>query len=184
MFPTDSLIHTLENQVYFFLFKYRIEFFAVFVLMFAGRRLYRAVNGSRYTTMGLIMSPLLYLAFTASTFIDLSLVGLMICSVAFAVGLGISGALKGQLHFFERKGTLYYKRSVSIVIVWTVTFVMRLYLLLFYDITIGLLLSIILSFITGVIIGEAFQIAVQKSIFDYRKSNSENDGRHSGTDEH
>lgn len=167
-----ALIQSLETQAYFFLFKYRLEFFTGFVLIFVGRRLYRAVYGSKYTTSGLILSPILYLGFTSSTFIGLSLEGLIICSVGFAVGLGLSGVLRGQLHFFEKKSALYYKRSVSIVVVWTIAFVLRLYLLLFYDITVGLVLSVILSYISGVITGEAFQIAVQKSMFDYRRQHS------------
>lgn len=166
-------IDPIENLVYAFIFGHRIEFFATFVLVFVGRKLLRAIYGGRYTNIGLIISPLLYLGFTAFTFIGLGLLGLMLCSVGFAFGLGLSGILKGQLHFFEKNGQLYYKRSVAVVLVWTAAFVLRLYIFIFYDITVGLVLSIILSFLTGLIIGEAFQIAVQKRIFDYRKINPE-----------
>ena len=168
----SNLVPVLESFFFSYLFRYRIEFFVAFVLVFVGRRLYRAVYGGKYTNIGLVLSPLLYLAFTSFTFIGLGLVGLLICFIAFAFGLGLSGVLKGQLHFFERESLLYYKRSVSVVLVWTVAFVLRLYMFIFYDITVGLILSAILSYITGLIIGEAFQIAVQKRLFDYQKSHS------------
>lgn len=173
MFDISSLAQSYENIFLGFLFEYKLEFFGIFVMVFVGRRLYRAVKGGKYTSMGLILSPLLYLLFTSFTFIGLGLLGLMICSVAFAFGLALSGILKGQLHFFEKQGQLYYKRSITIVVGWTVAFVLRLYLFIFFDITVGLILSLILSYISGLIIGEAFQIAVQKRIFDVNKAHAE-----------
>jgi len=67
-------------------------------------------------------------------------------------------------------GALYYKRSILIVVAWTGAFILRLYLLLFYDITAGLFLGVILTYLTGIIIGEVFQIAIQKRLFDYKKN--------------
>lgn len=162
-------IPSLEALFYSFLFKYKIEFFAAFVAVFVGRRIFRATAGGKYTRSGLVLSPLMYLAFTASTFIDLGLVGLLICAVFFAIGIGLSGPLRGQLKFSEKDGQLYYKRSIWIVMGWTVAYVLRLYILIFIDVTVGLILSAVLSYITGLIIGEAFQIAVQKRMFDFNK---------------
>lgn len=161
-----NFMENYENIVLSILFQYKVEFFAAFVLLFVGRKIYRANRGGRYTRIGLVMSPLLYLAFTGFTFYGLNLEGLLICTIAFAFGLGLSSALKNQLFFFEKKGQLYYKRSAFTVLGWTGAFVLRLYLFIFYDITVGLLLSIILSYITGLFTGEAFQIAIQKRMFD------------------
>lgn len=165
-----SIVGGYETQVLSFLFQYKFEFFAAFVIVFVGRKIYRANRGGRYTRAGLIMSPLLYLAFTSFTLYGLGLLGLLDCTIAFAIGLALSGALKNQLHFFERNGQLYYRRSVFTVLGWTVAFVLRLYLFIFYDITVGLVLSIILAYITGLFTGEAFQIAVHKRMFDEKKS--------------
>lgn len=164
-----SLVGNYESEVLSFLFQYKVEFFVAFVLIFVGRKIYRANRGGRYTRTGLILSPLGYLAFTGFTYLGLSIAGLLICSISFAFGLGLSGTLKGQLHFFEKEGQLYYRRSVLTVLGWTVAFVLRLYLFIFYDITVGLVLSIILSYIAGLFLGEAFQIAIQKRIFDHKK---------------
>lgn len=168
-----SSIPALEALFYSFLFKYKIEFFAAFVTVFVGRRIFRATAGGKYTRSGLVLSPLMYLAFTSSTYIDLSLVGLLICAIFFAIGIGLSGPLRGQLKFFEKDGQLYYQRSLLIVMGWTVAYVLRLYILIFYDVTVGLILSVILSYITGLIIGEAFQIAVQKRLFDFNQKHLE-----------
>ncbi len=169
MSDITTSIPSLEALFYSFLFQYKIEFFAIFVSVFVGRRIFRATAGGKYSTSSLIFSPLMYLAFTASTYIDLTLEGLLICFILFAVGLGLSGPLKGQLKFFEKGGQLYYKRSLWIVMGWTVAYVIRLYMLIFVDITAGLILSAVLSYITGLIIGEVFQIAIQKRIFDFNK---------------
>ncbi|MCL4337758.1 MAG: hypothetical protein M1129_05585 [Candidatus Thermoplasmatota archaeon] len=166
-------IPSLEALFYFYLFTYKIEFFTAFVGIFVGRKVIRATAGGKYTRSGLVISPLMYLAFTASTFIDLNLVGLLVCAVFFAIGIGLSGPLRGQLKFFEKNGQLYYRRSIWVTMGWTVAFVLRLYMLIFFDITVGLILSAILSYITGLIIGEAFQIAVQKRMFDFKKKHLE-----------
>lgn len=167
MINVTALIESYESIILGFLFEYKLVFFTAFIALFVGRKMYRALKGGRYTRRGLVLSPLMYLAFTSFTYLGLSLVGLLICSISFAFGLALSSVLKGQLHFFTKNNQLYYKRSITIVVGWTVAFVMRLYLFIFYDITVGLVLSIVLSYITGLIIGEAFQIAVQKSLFDY-----------------
>ena len=166
-------VPSIEALFYSFLFTYKIEFFVAFVAVFVGRRLFRATAGGKYTRSGLVLSPLMYLAFTASTFIDLSLEGLLVCAVFFAIGIGLSGPLRGQLKFFEKSGQLHYRRSLWITMGWTVAYVLRLYMLIFIDITVGLVLSAILSYITGLIIGEAFQIAVQKRMFDFNKKHME-----------
>lgn len=165
-----TLVQGYENVFLSFLFHYKLEFFAAFVLVFVGRKIYSADRGGRYTRTRLFMSPLLYLSFTVFTFYGLSLIGLLICTVAFAIGLGISGMLENQLTFFERKDQLYYKRSVLTVLGWTVAFVIRLYLFVFYDITVGLILSVILSYIAGLFLGESFQIAIHKRLFDRQKA--------------
>ena len=167
-------IPSLEALFYTFLFTYKIEFFAAFVTVFVGRRLFRVTSGGKYTKMGLFLSPLMYLGFTSVTYIDLDLVSLLICTVFFAIGIGLSGPLRGQLKFFEKESQLYYKRSIWITMGWTVAYVLRLYLLIFFDVTAGLILSVILSYLTGLIIGEAFQIAVQKRIFDFNKKHMGN----------
>ncbi len=159
---------SIQTMAYSFLFAYKNEFFIAFVSIFVGRKLVRAAYGGKYTSKGLIVSPLAYLAFTGTTLVGIHLEGLLICSVGFAFGLGLSSVLKNQVHFFEKNGSLYYRRSLYIVLAWTVAYISRLYLLLYYDVTAGLVLSVILSYFTGLITGEAFQIAVQKRIFDYR----------------
>lgn len=164
-----ALEGTYQSMVLAFLFEYKLEFFVAFVLVFVGRKIYRANRGGRYTRTGLVLSPLLYLAFTAFTFYGLGMIGLLDCTIGFAVGLGLSGALKNQVHFFEQNGQLYYRRSVYTVLGWTVAFVFRLYLFIFFDITVGLVLSIIMSYITGLFTGEAFQIAIHKMKFDHQK---------------
>lgn len=165
-----SMVGNYESEFLTFLFQYKVEFFLAFVLLFVGRKVYRANRGGRYTRTGLVLSPLGYLAFTGFTYIGIGIIGLLICSIAFAFGLALSGTLKGQLHFFERNGQLYYRRSVFTVLGWTVAFVFRLYLFIFYDITVGLILSVILSYIAGLFLGEAFQIAIHKRMFDFNKA--------------
>ncbi|MCL5731844.1 MAG: hypothetical protein M1285_00810, partial [Candidatus Thermoplasmatota archaeon] len=81
---------------------------------------------------------------------------------------------KGQVKFFEKKKILHYRRSPIIGLAWTIAFVVRIYLLIYYDVTAGFFLSIILSYLSGLILGEAFQIAIQKRMFEFSKKSREN----------
>ena len=169
MINIEQLVENLEAMAYSFLFKYKDIFFAAFVAIFVGRRIIRIGYGGRYSTRSLIFSPLFYFGFTGATYVGLSTIDLLICSIAFALGLGLSSVMKGQLKFFERKGELHYKRSPLVGLAWTIAFVIRVYLLIYYDITAGFILSVILSYLSGLIVGEVFQIAIQKKLFDVQQ---------------
>lgn len=166
MLISSSLIESWEAQIYNLIFTYKYEFFFGFVAIFAGRRLSRILLGHRFKKGSIITSPLLYFAFTGVSLYGLDTLDLLICSIAFLFGLVISTVFKHGVKFIRKKGTLYYKRSAAISLTWTFAFILRVYIEIFYDITQGFILSILLIFLTGLIIGEAFQIAIQKRMYE------------------
>ena len=173
MINITQLSDTIESIAYSIIFRYKDIFFGAFVAIFVGRRIIRISLGGRYSVRSLIFSPLLYLAFTGATYVGLTTVELLACSIAFALGLGLSSLFKGQVKFFEKKKILHYRRSPLIGLAWTIAFVVRIYLLIYYDVTAGFFLSIILSYLSGLILGEAFQIAIQKRMFEFSKKSRE-----------
>lgn len=173
MINITQLSDTIENIAYSIIFRYKDIFFSAFVAIFVGRRIIRIIMGGRYSVRSLIFSPLLYLAFTGATYVGLTTIELLACSIAFALGLGLSSLFKGQVKFFEKKKILHYRRSPIIGLAWTIAFVMRIYLLIYYDVRAGFFLSIILSYLSGLILGEAFQIAIQKRMFEFSKKSRE-----------
>ncbi len=173
MFNVGSTADSIESLAYSILFRYKDIFFSGFVAIFVGRRILRITLGGKYSARSLVLSPLMYLAFTGATYIGLSTLDLLACSIAFAVGLGLSSVFKNQVKFFEKKEKLHYRRSPVIGLAWTTAFVTRIYLLIYYDLTAGFFLSIILSFLSGLILGEAFQIAIQKRTFEFHQKSRE-----------
>ena len=166
MLIPQNLVENIENQIYTLIFRYKIEFFAAFVIIFVGRRLIRLYYGHRFRPGTLVTSPLLYFIFSGVSLLGLNLVGLLYCSIAFFFGLIISTVFKHGVVFVRKKGVLFYKRSALISLTWTTAFVSRVYIEIFYDITQGSVISILLIFLTGLIIGEAFQIAIQKRLYE------------------
>lgn len=183
MFSVTALADSIETIVYSILFRYKDIFFGAFVAIFVGRRILRITYGGKYSVKSLVFSPLLYLAFTAATYIGLTTIELLACSIAFALGLGLSSVFKGQVKFFERRESLHYRRSPIVGLAWTTAFILRIYLLIYYDVTAGFFLSIILSYLSGLILGEAFQIAIQKRIFEFHQKSKEMGFKSSSTPE-
>ncbi|MEM0158693.1 MAG: hypothetical protein QW812_04195 [Thermoplasmataceae archaeon] len=181
MLNPESLINQIESAAYLIMFRYRIEFFLIFSIVFAGRKFIHVFRGHRYSSRSLVLSPLLYFAFSTAALYGFNSLDILISSIAFLMGLMFSSFVRSGVRFYEREGVLYYRRSFLIVLVWTAAFLVRIYVLLFYDITAGLFLGVILTALTGLIIGEAFQIAVHKRLFDYRKHNMETAAQSSKT---
>ncbi|MDS0257389.1 DUF1453 family protein [Thermoplasmatales archaeon AK] len=170
MFNPETLLNQIESTAYRILFEYKLEFFAAFTLVFVGRKFLHVFRGHRYSSRSLIVSPVLYFGFATASLYGFNSLGILLSAVAFLLGLIFSSFIKSGVKFYEMDGALYYKRSILIVVAWTGAFILRLYLLLFYDITAGLFLGVILTYLTGIIIGEVFQIAIQKRLFDYKKN--------------
>ena len=166
MLISSSLIESWETLIYSIIFQYKYEFFFGFVAIFVGRRISRIILGHRFKRGSIITSPLLYFAFSGISLYGLDTLSLLYCSIAFFFGLLISTVFKHGVVFIRKKGQLYYKRSALISLTWTTAFVVRVYIEIFYDITQGFVLSVLLIFLTGLIIGEAFQIAIQKRLYE------------------
>ncbi|MDE1768893.1 MAG: hypothetical protein KGH62_06045, partial [Candidatus Micrarchaeota archaeon] len=77
-------------------------------------RIYRIVNGTKFSTIGLYRLPAIYLILAAFSLIALnpSYLDVAIAAVALIVGLLIGLRLAGGVHFFEKSGAVYYKRSI------------------------------------------------------------------------
>ena len=170
-FPTS--IQGLENTAYQIIFAYKLEFFVAFVVIFAGRRFLRIIYGHKFKTGTLITSPLMYFAFSGISLLGIDLLGLLYCSVAFFFGLMISTVFKHGVKFYRKNNVIYYKRSAVISLTWTAAFIARVYIEIFYDITQGLVLAIFLIFLSGLILGEAFHIGIQKRIYENSDSDLE-----------
>ena len=166
MIIPKNLVDNIENQIYVVIFKYKIEFFAAFVFIFVGRRILRLVYGHKFRPGTLVTSPFLYFVFSGISLLGLDLLGLLYCSIAFFFGLLISTLFKHGVKFYRKDNVIYYKRSAMISLTWTVAFVARIYIEIFYDLTQGLVLDIFLIFLSGLIIGEAFHIGIQKKLYE------------------
>ena len=107
----------------------------------------------------MLFRPVLYfiigLAILSYDFSFLPLVLLAIVA-GFVVGIRYGGGVT----FFFRDGTLYYKRSVLLYVVWLSLFVIRIAFEFFYfDNFYGILIvDNLLMFSSGLLIGEAYHI--------------------------
>ncbi len=148
-----------------------IDTILVIIAIIFTLRIYRIVNGTKFSTIGLYRLPVIYLALAAFSLVALSpsYLDVVIAVVALVVGLLIGLRLAGGVHFFEKNGAVYYKRSILIMVIWLVSFIIRFGVDLFYSSVpyASLAAGFLLSATTGVIIGEA--VHIKRNYERYRK---------------
>lgn len=134
---------------------------AVF-LLFAVRRLYAGLNGIAYSSLRVMRLPALYFLFTLFAVFFVGYISIYIVST---LALMPVAAIVGYMYatrcsFFYRGGRVFYKRHAFVLVFWLASFIARLVLefLLPFNLYVGVTLSAVLSFTTGLIIGEALNI--------------------------
>ena len=144
----------------------------VIVAAYLTFRAYRGMTGIRFRATRLFTTPMLYLILTLLSLFVLNPTYLDIIAVCAAVVVGtlVGLQLAGGAQFYEKNNAIYYKRSPLVLVVWLVSFVLRLGVGLLYptNLLIGILVEILLAGTTGVIIGEA--VHINRSYNSYKES--------------
>lgn len=134
---------------------------AVFLLM-AVRRLYAGLNGIAYSSVRVLRVPVLYFLFTLFAVFAFGSISIyLVSTLAFIPLAAILGYMYAtRCSFFYREGRVFYTRHMFVLVFWLISFIARLILefLLPFNLYVDVALSAVLSFTTGLIIGEALNI--------------------------
>ncbi len=161
-FPTTGSL----NSVYFVLI-----FFAIIVTI----RIYRGVNGRAYSTYGVLRLPVVYVILTLITILAVgTLDPILVATLALIPAGFLLGYRFGtKVRFFNRNNRIYYARSPIIMVIWLISFILRLVVeeAIKPSITVFFIVDLILCATTGVLIGEALNIVHKKREYEEIQKN-------------
>lgn len=139
-----------------------IYFLLMFLAIIVTLRIYRGINGRIYSTARVLRVPVIYVFLTLITVIG---VGTFEPILVATLALIPAGFLLGyrfatKVTFFNRNNTVYYKRSPAVLIIWLISFIIRLVLEITIPptVTIDFIVDLILCSTTGIFIGEALNV--------------------------
>ncbi len=137
--------------------------FEIFIGVIVIFGIVRGLSGRKYSAARVIRTPTVYILLTAFAIFFTTLPSLYAKAMIILIPIGIPLGFRfgRDVKFFQKGEVLYYRRSPFILLLWAVALIARVYLeLSSYS---SLLLAIILfngilSFITGMLLGEAIHI--------------------------
>lgn len=149
-------------------------FFIAIIALIVIRRVYRGINGRRYTSGRAISLPVIYLIITFLIVVPLELENpIALTSLALIpVGVGIGYIAGRNVQFFERAGMTYYKRSPIVMVAWLISFIARLVLEFEYpnSFNVAFAIDAVLAMTSGMLVGEA--VDVLRGYSGYKRGSS------------
>jgi len=143
---------------------YLLGFIAVILLL----RIRRSIKGQKFRMYRVIVYPFIYLAISVySYYLDPSLILAILFIILVFLGLIVGDISGGNIKFFDRDEKTYYKRSSYISTIWTVSFISRIALEVYYPSSFlaNSAITLILVFTTGLLIGEGINIYMAYKIY-------------------
>lgn len=141
----------------------------IFIAVILTLRVYRGLSGRVYSTARVLRPPVVYLVLTVIAILGLGYMdnSVFLTFIFIPLGFLISYRLLTDADFFARNGTVYYKRSPFILVFWVVSFLSRMILEYFFPTNLEVLMVIdsVLSFTTGLIIGESLHLISERKKF-------------------
>ena len=138
---------------------YQLELIIAVIIIFG---IFRGLSGRRYTRLRVLRTPVLYLVLTLIAIFLTSLPNIyaQLMILLLPVGIPLGVRFGKDVKFFSKDGVLYYKRSPTILLLWAVALVARtsLELFSFNSLLAIIVFNALLSFITGMLVGEAIHI--------------------------
>lgn len=150
------------------------------------RRILRNKRGTKYSVRSIFITPIIYVALTLFFLLGLPVLWDAIVLAMIVVGVGAGLVLGKRSELFEKDGHVLYKRSMEVMIIWVIGFIVRIGVDFFYNpafagnfslsalaaystnpIVLGA--DIILAFSAGLLLGEAIVL--------YRNYNAKYSGR-------
>ncbi len=152
-------------------------YFLVFIAIIVTLRLYRGIHGRRYSNARVLRLPVIY---TILTLVSVLLAGfidneILVTLALIPLGFIVAYRFGSNVNFFTRNGTVFYRRSPVIMVIWLASFISRYILEILYgnNLQVILFVDAILSLTTGLIIGEAFHVLSKRKDYIPQASDSE-----------
>ena len=164
LFFVSMAVETLQSQPYTLgPSGTGIDIFLVIIVLLVARRVYRGINGIRFSYPRVLRIPVVYTILTVFYSALLPLQYLLYPLVLIAMGALLGLLFGSSVQFFRRDQQLMYKRSPVIMSVWLAAFIARVAIDLAFpqNLTAAVVVTLLLGVTSGLVIGEAFHIIRQ-----------------------
>lgn len=147
---------------------YSLGFFLIFLAFMVMRRVYRGMNGMRFSTARLLRIPIVYLILTV-----ISMLFVPLEDIFLAAGIGVAGFVAGFLfgdsaNFYMQGENTFYRRSPIILTVWLLALIARVIVEIVFSqstafastsvSTAAIIVDLLLAGSTGLMAGETLKI--------------------------
>jgi hypothetical protein len=135
----------------------------IIVLLLVIRRSLRSVRGRKFSKRRIIQRPAVLIALSAVLLVFPVFYQSDILYFVLSIVAGtVAGTRLGTLSkIYRNEGIFFYKSSILLTSIWVVTYVLRLILELFFNITsflVDTIFIILLTFSSGLFLGEAINL--------------------------
>lgn len=150
----------------------------IFIAFIVIRRLFRGIRGRTYSQARVLRVPVVYSILSAIllTYIFSDLIYTLIAVLMVIPGL-IVGIRFGSLStVYEENGKIMYRRSVVILAMWMILFLLRIYTELFIpaDLLVNFVIDALLILSLGMLIGEAYHLmAKYRELIESKSGNDD-----------
>jgi FtsH-binding integral membrane protein len=143
-----------------------LYYFLIIIALILILRVRRTLNGQRYSNR-IFTLPIIYALILLSFIVTLTIEEIIIAVVLAVVAIPLGIRLSVNPEFFFRNNVLFFKRSVVLTIIWLAGFIARVFLEIFYstgDNAINFIITGLLAFTLGLIIGERYMIYAKGAV--------------------
>ncbi len=146
------------------------SFFLVLVALVIARRVLSGIHGRIYSERRVLMIPVIYILLTVLSVVTLGYLHEIILSTLALLPAGVLlGSKFGtKVEFFWKNGMVYYRRSPIVLILWLVSFIVRVLLETIYpgNLNVEIVIDAVLSATAGLLMGEAMNILGKRKQFN------------------
>lgn len=126
--------------------------------LFAFRAL-RTIVGEKFSDRRVFLTPVLYSILVLLSFISSNFTQQLFASITAAIGVGFGLKLSRKVEVYQRYHTLYFRKSLMVTFLWSMFFSIKVLTYLYYPkFYLQTLFTVLLTLMTGVIVGEALRI--------------------------
>ncbi len=146
------------------------SFFLVLVALVIARRVLGGVRGRIYSERRVLMIPVIYILLTVLSVVTLGYIHEIILGTLALLPAGVLFGSKfgTKVEFFWKNGAIYYRRSPVVLILWLVSFIVRVLLETIYpgNLQVEIVIDAVLSLTAGLLLGEAMNILGKRKKFN------------------
>lgn len=152
---------------------YQLSFFTILLFFLIGLRITLSVVGRKYSALRLFLGPIFLVLLVSYNYYNSYLVSISLniatifrneaLTIPFFLflGLALGHRLARNDRVFLKKGKPHYRSSITISLVWAISFLLKMGVITFIPSifsVLGITISAILDLTTGLILGEALKI--------------------------